>query len=149
MPRRKLTEILQKFHSFGVFLLTIGEAGNYNMVMEMEKKAITEKLICACPALKEDIDAHCKEFPEIYLHLLFGDILNPYLLDLLNNANRNKVQLTKIAQLLELMSGSDEMLQEVVMTTVLERLSDEPVKIERFKEFAGQITLNFIKGLQC
>ena len=54
----------------------------------MEKKEIIERLIFACPTLKEDIKEYCKDFSEIYLHLVFGDIFNPYMLQLLDDVQK-------------------------------------------------------------
>ena len=113
----------------------------------MEKTKILEMLIGYCPALEKDVEAYCKDFSEIYLHLIFGDIFNPYMLELLEDAQKNGDQLTRIAHLLESMSEMSESVQEVVVTTVLERLMDKPEILMCFKKFAGQKTTHFIEEL--
>lgn len=113
----------------------------------MEKKFIIEELKKICPSKKEDIEEYCEDFSEIYLHLIFGDILNPYMLELLNNIQENAEQLTKIAELLEAMAKDCDYNQEVVVTTVLERLNDDENVINNFKLFAGENTLKFIDDL--
>ena len=49
--------------------------------------------------------------------------------------------------MLEYMSGLDDSIQEVVVTTVLERLSDNRERLELFSEFAGDRTRQFIIDL--
>ena len=104
------------------------------------KSTIVEQLIGDFPELENDIRDHLKEFPEIYLHLIFGDIFNPFLSELLRAPQANLSQLIKAGKLLETMAQSDAELQEVVVTTVLERLSDDPRQLALFSEYAGPQT---------
>jgi len=67
------------------------------------------------------------------------------MLELLNNIQENAEQLTKIAELLE--AKDCDYNQEVVVTTVLERLNDDENVINNFKLFAGENTLKFIDDL--
>lgn len=104
-------------------------------------------MITDFPDLKEEIEINLADFPEIYLHLIFGDVFNPYLLDLLENPVKNRLKLIKAGELLEYMSKMDNSIQEVVVTTVLERLSDNRKKMKLFNSFAGDRTKQFIKNL--
>ena len=111
------------------------------------KEQIVAKLIAACPNLKEEIERNLDDFPEIYLHLIFGDVFNPYLSRLLDDPKNNRSRLTKAGEMLEYMSELDDSIQEVVVTTVLERLSDDREKLAVFHEFAGDRTKQFINDL--
>ena len=108
---------------------------------------IVNKLIQYFPKLKEDVEEHLEDFHEIYLHLIFGDIFNPYLLNLLDDPQDNRLELIKASELIEYMSKLDISIQEVVVTTVLERLLDDREKFTLFSEIAGEQTRQFIKDL--
>ena len=111
------------------------------------KLEIVNKLIGYFPNLKEEIEVSLKDFDDIYLHLIFGDIFNPYFLELLDDPQKNKVELICASELIEYMSKSDISTQEVVVTTVLERLSDSPEKLSVFNKIAGEQTRKFIGDL--
>ncbi|MBQ4131691.1 MAG: hypothetical protein IJD71_05075 [Clostridia bacterium] len=112
------------------------------------KVDIVNKLIQYFPNLKKDIEEHLADFHEIYLHLIFGDIFNPYLLNLLDAPQDNRLELIKASELVEYMSKSDISIQEVVVTTVLERLLDDREKLTLFSEIAGEQTCQFIENLK-
>mgnify|MGYP003298344394 CR=1 FL=1 len=111
------------------------------------KEEIVKKLIADFPNLKGEIESNLNVFSEIYLHLIFGDVFNPYLSVLLDDPLKNRTQLIKAGNLLEYMSRLDNSIQEVVVTTVLERLSDNRERLELFSEFAGDRTRQFIIDL--
>ena len=111
------------------------------------KGAIVEELIKSFPNLKDDIKSNLNDFPDIYLHLIFGDIFNPYLLSLLDDPQKNKSQLIKAGELLEHMSRADNSIQEVVVTTVLERLADDSEKFNEFCSFVGDTTKHLINDM--
>ena len=112
------------------------------------KVDIVNKLIQYFPNLKKDIEEHLADFHEIYLHLIFGDIFNPYLLNLLDAPQDNRLELIIASELVEYMSKSDISIQEVVVTTVLERLLDDREKLTLFSEIAGEQTCQFIENLK-
>ena len=112
------------------------------------KISVVNKLIQYFPKLKGDIENHLEDFHEIYLHLIFGDIFNPYLLNLLDDPQANRFELIKASELIEYMSKLDISIQEVVVTTVLERLFDEREKFTLFNEIAGEQTRQFIEDLK-
>ena len=114
----------------------------------VERIKVIETLVCACPNLKKEIDEYYNDFSEYHLHLIFGDVFNPYFLNLLEDIQINNIQLLKISHLLEMMAKSCEYVQEVVVTTVLERLADDPLKLNQFKLFAGKTTLKFIQKIE-
>lgn len=112
------------------------------------KISVVNKLIQYFPKLKEDIEDHLEDFHEIYLHLIFGDIFNPYLLNLLDDPHGNLQEIIKASELIEYMSKLDISIQEVVVTTVLERLLDAGDKLTLFSEIAGEQTRQFIEDLK-
>lgn len=112
------------------------------------KTDIVNKLIQYFPKLKEDIKEYLEDFHEIYLHLIFGDIFNPYLLNLLDSPQNNRLELIKASELIEYMSKLDISIQEVVVTTVLERLLSHPEKFTLFSKIAGEQTSQFIEDLE-
>ena len=111
------------------------------------KLEIVNKLLGYFPNLKDEIEVSLKDFDEVYLHLIFGDIFNPYLLELLDDPQKNQSELIRASELMEYMSKSDISTQEVVVTTVLERLSDSPEKLSVFNKIAGEQTRKFIEDL--
>ena len=98
------------------------------------------KLTYDFPFLKNEIESYINEYGAIYLHLIFGDIFNPYLLEILENPTKNDIFLVKAAGVLEDMSKMSDYIQEVVVTTVLERLLDEPNKFSVFENYLGDAT---------
>ena len=108
------------------------------------KSFFVEKLRSLFPELENEINGLLEEYPEVYLHLIFGDVFNPYLLGLLKDPQDNQTNLLKAGELLEDMACSDTEIQEVLVTTILERLSDHPEQLSTFRPFAGQHTIQFI-----
>lgn len=115
--------------------------------MRIIKKTILNKLIDSFPELEKDVKEIVYDFSEIYLHLIFGDVFNPYLIHLLEDPAINYRQLLKAGELIEYMLMLDEDIQEVAVATVLERLSDDVTKLLIFGEFAGENTKKYINCL--
>jgi len=113
----------------------------------MGKTLVIEKLISEFPELEKDINSNISEYSHVYLHLIFGDIFNPYFHMLLEKPIENQKELKKAADLLEYMSTSTEAEQEVLVTTVLERLCDDREKTAVFYHYAGNKTKQFVDGL--
>lgn len=111
------------------------------------KLEIVNKLMGYFPNLREEIEGNLRDYDEVYLHLIFGDIFNPYLLELLDDPQKNQMELIRASELMEYMSKSDVSIQEVVVTTILERLSDSPEKLALFNKIAGEQTRQFIEDL--
>lgn len=111
------------------------------------KTTVVEKLIRCFPELENEVNHYFEDFEEIYLHLIFGDIFNPYLSELLNEPQVYRSKLLKAGELLEDMSKSNTEIQEVVVATVLERLSDDPKQLRAFSAFAGECTKQFIADI--
>ena len=82
------------------------------------------------------------------MHLIFGDVFNPFLSDLLSDPKNNQIELVKASELIEYMSNSDIYVQEVVLFTILERLSDDQEKFSAFRQVAGEQTRRFMDKIK-
>ena len=100
------------------------------------------------PCLRAEIEEELTDKSEVYLHLVFGNVFNPYLLSLLDEPVGNREELLKAGELVELMSNMELYVQEVVVTTILERMTDFTDKLAEFTEFAGSKTRHFIDELR-
>ena len=112
------------------------------------KEDVVRKLIQLFPDLREAIKNNIEDFPEIYLHLIFGDVFNPYLCVLLEEPQKNQEGIKKSGELLEYMANLDVDIQEVVAFTVLERLSDSEEKFGLFYKYAGEKTRQFMNEIK-
>ena len=108
------------------------------------EELLVDMLMKTFPCLKNEIEEELSDFNEICLHLVFGNVFNPYLLSLFDEAVNNRAELIKAGALVEVMSNMELYVQEVVVTTILERLTDFPDKLSEFIEFAGPMTRHFI-----
>jgi hypothetical protein len=112
------------------------------------KELLVNMLMETFPCLRSEIEDELSDFNEIYLHLVFGNVFNPYLLALFDEPANNRAELIKAGALVEVMSNMELYVQEVVVATILERLTDFPDKLAEFIEFAGPMTRHFIDELQ-
>jgi len=76
-------------------------------------------------------------------HIIYGDIVNPYLISLLDEGEQGEL-LHRIFDLLERMADSeDSRIQEVVAFTVCERLGDDKVWLAKARPYMGEATPRF------
>lgn len=81
-------------------------------------------------------------------HIIFGDVLNPYLIDLLD-AGGNDEKLRKVFQFLEcLAQHGDVRIQELVAVTVCERLGKRPERLKKARKFMGTRTRQFSEEVE-
>ena len=74
-------------------------------------------------------------------HIVFGDVLNPFLLEELSNTNNIKL-LNRIFIFLETMALSeDKNIRDVLTDTVLERLGDDKEILKKARVLMGNETL--------
>ena len=77
-------------------------------------------------------------------HVVFGDVLNPYLIRLLSaseSADQHAAVLRRIFALLERMARHDDVLvQEVVVATVCERVGSDPAALAAGRRYMGEAT---------
>ncbi|MFW6377260.1 MAG: DUF7674 family protein [bacterium] len=110
----------------------------------MDYNNLSNCLLIEIPEIKEMYEEELKlwdEYPGN--HNIFGDVVNPYLIDLLNENNDKKL-LKRIFSFLEKMANSkDVKVQEVLTVTVLERLGDDKKILSKSYEYMEKETKQF------
>jgi hypothetical protein len=82
-------------------------------------------------------------------HVIFGDILNPYLLDLLRSG-RQEDTLRQIFQFLECLAHHEDIhIQELVAVTVCERLGDDVAALHMAHKYMGARTRQFSEEVEA
>ena len=116
----------------------------------MNHKSLSNELIEFIPELeneyRKEIEYFDGKFPGN--HIIFGNIVNPFLLNLLEE-EKNKNLIKRFFTFFEKMADcQDENVQEVLVTTVLERLGDEKKKLNIAIEYMGQKTIKLSKKIE-
>ena len=107
---------------------------NYGNVVRRMLQAIPE----VHPFYEKEIEWSGEEEPGP--HIVFGDVLNPYLIDLLKQDNQEE-ELERIFSFFEEMAvSSDIKVQEVLAVTVMERLGDDPTVLKKAEKYMGPKT---------
>ena len=104
---------------------------------------LSTKLIDVVPELRGEYEKERKWWGEEIPgpHIIFGDILTPHLISLLES-NREKGRLERIFDFLEeLANHEDAHVREVVQVTVCERLGDKKEWLEKARQYMGKATL--------
>lgn len=111
---------------------------------------LTNLLAATVPHLRESIEA-VREWwaPDTPgQHVIYGDIFNPYLAELLE-AGTNEKALTEAFALLEDLAKSNEVhVQEVAGYTVLEELLTNEALLARARNFMGPATLALLSDVE-
>lgn len=102
---------------------------------------INAALVLAVPELRERYQAEVKGWgEEMGPHVIYGDVLNPYLAQLLD-APKDQItdnQLRRVfAFLEELLAHPDPEFADVARTTVAEDLEGDPIRLERARHYMG------------
>lgn len=105
---------------------------DYNNVVQKMLKAIPE----VTPMYEKELDW----WDEILPHIVFGDVVNPYIIRLLREGNAEQI-VQKVFNFLEQMAiCSDERVQEILAVTVLEQLGDDPTILGVARQYMGHET---------
>jgi hypothetical protein len=101
-----------------------------------------EELVAAVPELRSGYEGTLFWWggEEPGLHLLFGEVVNPYLMRELKTRDSGD-DLKRIFDFLERMATTDDELANVVAVTVCERLGDEQEVLARARRLMGPDTL--------
>ena len=93
------------------------------------------------------LEEHVKDFNEILLHVLAGDLVTEPLIDLFMHHMDRKMEIQIYCNAIEVMwkSGDDEVVN-VVDVTILERLSDEACVWQRFGTFLSEEFRNYVNN---
>lgn len=115
-----------------------------------------ERFIARFPFLKADVVRLAEEegvsdeaLDELGLHLLFGDVFNPYLLRLLESESTSSAMTEAFDFLEALASSKDERLTEVAAVTVCERLGDNDQVLRMAVKWMGPATRALSMGQEA
>jgi hypothetical protein len=110
---------------------------------------VCEKLVEHVPDVKEKYEAELKWWsPEKPgAHVVYGDILNPYLAVLLQSGD--EATLRRVFDFLEVLSRSeDPRVQELVAVTVCEYLGSDSERLREASRFMGPATLKHSREVE-
>lgn len=114
-------------------------------VSQIRYDNVVEALVEAVPELRPCYEAERRQWgtEPPGPHVIFGDVLNPYLLDLLGTG-RHGTKLHQVFQFLEqLANQKDVHIQELVAVTICERLGDDPQILHKARTYMGARTRQF------
>jgi hypothetical protein len=114
-------------------------------VSQLSYDNVVEALMEAVPELRATYEAECHQWGDEPPgpHVIFGDILNPYLVDLLGS-DRQDAKVHQVFQFLEPLANHEDVhMQELVAVTVCERLGDDPKILHRAHKYMGARTRQF------
>ena len=126
--------------------------------MDTDEKHVTipfdnlaEALINVVPALKPQYESELhwwgEEKPGV--HIIFGDILTPYILTLLES-NAQEEMLQHIFAFLEQLANQQDLhVQEVVSVSVCERLGDKQEWLAKARTYMGPATLHLSQEIEA
>jgi hypothetical protein len=114
------------------------------------KESIVQSFVELFPEFKDNLKDHIDYNDEILPHVFFGDEVNPVLVKLIkDNTDINK--LVRIFNFLEesMFNNADMSVRQILSTTILARLGDEPELLktsfgymgENTKKLSGEIEL--------
>lgn len=101
---------------------------------------IVNNMLMAIPEVRPVFEKELEWWSEVLPHIVFGDVLNPYLLELLKS-DKEIDALKRIFDFFEQMANcNDEKVQNVLAVTVLERLGDEKTILNTATKYMGKQT---------
>jgi len=105
---------------------------------------MAEKLLEVVPELRDQYESELEWWGEEQpgAHIIYGNLLNPYLITLLDSGDQERILVSIFAFLEELASHEDPRVQEVVAVTVCEHLGDDLKNIEKARKYMGSKTLS-------
>lgn len=112
---------------------------------EITFENLAERLLEVVPELQPQYDSELEwwDNEQPGAHVIFGNVVNPYLLDVIKLGKHEDI-LQKIFRFLEkLANHKDSDIQEVVAVTVCERLGDDPELLAKARKYMGETTLRF------
>lgn len=111
--------------------------------MNLDSNNVIERLLEIIPEVHPLYDKLLERWEDEEkpgLHIIFGDILTPYIIDLLEQDNKSE-RLKRIFDFLEEMAVSnDNYVKEVLAFSVLEHLGDNPIILKKAKMYMGYET---------
>lgn len=118
----------------------------------MDKEALRKHLLTISPKIREDYKEKIfKNGMDEYYHIIFGDVLTPriiFLLDSSNLTNEEKKELKRICLLLEQMANSENTdVRNILAVSVLEVLIDEQRWIKQLANKVGPQTRKIMSDM--
>lgn len=117
---------------------------------ELKFENIGEKLVEVVPELRESYELELELWgtEQPGPHIIFGDLLNPYLISLLESPNQQILK--QIFTFLEQLANHEDIqVQEVVAVTVCERLGNNPEWLSKARQYMGKTTLRFSHEIEA
>lgn len=112
---------------------------------ELNKGNIVDKMLEAIPEVMPLYKEELSWWDEILPHIVFGDVLNRYVINLLI-VNKEISIIKRIFNFYEEMAlSSDLYIRQILTTTVLERLGDEKKILNTAKKYMGLQTIECLK----
>jgi hypothetical protein len=106
----------------------------------MDYNNIVQKMLETLPEITPMYEKELDWWDEILPHIVFGDVVNPYIMTL-GGGGGGGGALEKVFSFLELMGTCpDVQVQEVLAVTVLEQLGDDPLILKKASQYMGQVT---------
>lgn len=101
---------------------------------------LVQQMLEAVPEIRPYYEKELEWWDEILPHVVFGDVINPYIISLLKNSQDLDV-LQRTFQFFEMMANCpDERVADVLGVTVLERIGDESDVLGKAVKFMGKKT---------
>lgn len=115
----------------------------------MKLYILHKKLVEATPELEQAYKEELEDWDEFPgNHNIFGNVLNPFLVELLEQPNKENLK-QRIFDFLELMALSEDVkVQEILIVTVLERLGDSEGVLREAKKYMGKMTIQFSEEVE-
>lgn len=112
--------------------------------------SIIKELLVKLPQLQPQYESELEWWGDEQpgAHIIFGDVLNPYLISLLK-LGKHEENLQVIFTFLEKLANHEDLdVQEVVAVTVCERLGDDPELLKKARKYMGETTLRFSQEIE-
>jgi hypothetical protein len=110
-----------------------------------------EKLAEVVPELREKYESELRWWGEEKpgAHIIFGDVLNPFLVTLLDTIAKEKILRQIFEFLEELANHEDQRVQEVVAATVCEYLLHKKDWMTKARQYMGPQTLRLSRKVEA
>lgn len=111
----------------------------------LSKETIVDKMLETIPEVLPMFKEESEWWDEVLPHVVFGDVLNPYVIQLLRT-NKETSIIKRIFDFYESMASCDDLyVKQILTTTVLEGLGDEKAIINQAREYMGTQSIECLK----
>lgn len=112
---------------------------------------LAEKLVEVVPEIRPQYESERQWWGEDMpgAHIIYGDVLDPYLISLLESCDQEDTLKRIFAFLEELANHEDAHVQEVVAVTVCEDLGANKKLLEKARKYMGDTTFRFSREVEA